>query len=118
LLGDSDLPLAVLTGKGRTDAELTRLRNAGHVPFGIAGADAVQRLGCYDVEIPRRRIHRRWRAHVPRDDLLDQFLPNRIRLVTADASATENNVVKLHFCSLKRQALDATRFWDRPRRRI
>ena len=44
LLGDADLPVAVLACKGLARAELARLRDARHHPFGVAGADPIQRF--------------------------------------------------------------------------
>jgi hypothetical protein len=96
LLGDANLPVAVLTCKGLTRAELARLRYARHHPLGIAGADPIQRFAGDDVEIPGLGVHRRRSAHRQTDDFLDQRPGYRIGFVTADASATEDNVIKPH----------------------
>src|SRR5271170_2233058 len=59
LLGDADLPLAVLPSEGGVAyAELARLRNARHVSLGVACADPIKRLARDDVEVPRPSIHR------------------------------------------------------------
>ncbi len=63
LLGDADLPVAVLAREGLARAEFARLRHARHHPLGVAGADPVQRLAGDDVEIPGLGVHRRRRAH-------------------------------------------------------
>jgi len=44
LFGDADLPVAVLACKGLTRAKLARLRDARHHPFGVAGANSIQRF--------------------------------------------------------------------------
>ncbi len=96
MLGDANLPVAMLTCKGLTRAELARLRYACHHPLGIACADPIQRFAGDDVEIPGLGVHRRRSAHRQTDDFLDQRLGYRIGFVTADASATEDNVIKPH----------------------
>src|SRR4051794_5349666 len=78
------------------DAELAGVRHARQVALGVAGADAVLRLAGDDVEVPGLGVHRRGRPHRERDDLLDQRPGDRVGLVTADAPATEDDVVKLH----------------------
>ena len=57
LLGDTDLPIAVLACKGLARAELARLRDARHHPFGVAGTDPIQRFAGDDVEIPGLGVH-------------------------------------------------------------
>ncbi len=94
----SDLDLLVdHAGEGGVaDAERPRPRRPGQVSFGGARADRVQRLSGDDVDIPGLDVHRRGRAHRQADDLLDQRPGNRIGLLTAEASATENDVIVFH----------------------
>jgi hypothetical protein len=96
LLGDADLPVPVLAGKGLARAELARLRDARHHPLRVAGTDPIQRLAGDDVEIPRLGVHRRRGAHRQADDLLDQRPGDRIGLVAANAPAAQDDVIELH----------------------
>src|SRR6185437_8901973 len=76
--------------------ELARVRHAGQIALGVAATDAVERRAGDDIEIPGLGIHRGRRAHRQRQDFPDQFLRNRIGLVTPDASPAENDVIELH----------------------
>jgi hypothetical protein len=62
--------------------------------------DPIQRFAGDDVEIPGLGIHRRRSAHRQTDDFLDQRPGYGIGLVTADASATEDNVIKPHLSGI------------------
>src|SRR5689334_20282000 len=63
LLGDFDLPLPMYARVFAMAAELARMRNAGEIALGIAGADAVERFAGDDIEIPRLGVERGRRAH-------------------------------------------------------
>src|SRR3984885_6959765 len=100
LLGAPNLPVAVLTREGLTRAELARLRYASYHPLGVAGADPIERFAGDDIEIPGLRVHRRRRAYRQADDFLNQLPGYWIGFVTADAAATEDNVIELHVAGI------------------
>jgi hypothetical protein len=68
----------------------------------LPAADPIQRFAGDDVEIPGLGVHRRRRAHRQTDDFLDKRLGYWIGFVTADAPATEDNVIKLHLSGILR----------------
>jgi hypothetical protein len=96
LLSNAHLSLTVRPGKGLARAKLTRLRHTRDHPLSIASADAVKRLARDHSEIPRLRIHRRRRPHRKRQYFLNQRTRHRIRPISSDTPATEDNVIKLH----------------------
>ena len=44
MLGDADMPVAVLACEGLARAKLALLRDARYHPLGVAGADPIQRF--------------------------------------------------------------------------
>lgn len=96
LLGNADLALAMLAREGLTGAKFARLRYTGGHSLRVAMADAIERLARDDVEVPGLRVHRRRCPHGEPDDLLDERARDRVRLVSANAAAAEDDLVELH----------------------
>jgi hypothetical protein len=96
LLGNADLAVAVLADKRLAGAKLARVWHASNVSLRVARPDSVQGLARQDIEVPGLGIHGRGRAHGQAKDFLNQGPWHGVGLIAANATATEDYVIKLH----------------------